>query len=88
VKIVNVNWIAGADGGDGQFELMIVTDDDQKHTVSVSPASLTALISLARAETVLVWDPANRTLIAANLVGKMPWTEGKQRGEPGGGPSS
>jgi hypothetical protein len=21
------------------------------------------------------WDPADRTLIAANLVGKMPWTE-------------
>jgi hypothetical protein len=36
---------------------------------------MTALIALVRAETVLVWDPTNRTLIAANLVGTMPWTE-------------
>jgi hypothetical protein len=29
----------------------------------------------AGAGTVLAWDPADRTLIAANLVGTMPWTE-------------
>jgi hypothetical protein len=23
---------------------------------------------------ILAWDPAGRTLIAANLVGQMPWT--------------
>jgi hypothetical protein len=35
---------------------------------------MAALIALTQAETVLAWDPADRTLIAANLVGAMPWT--------------
>jgi hypothetical protein len=75
VKIMNANWIAGADGEDGGFELMIVTSDDRKHLVAPSPAAMTALVALAEADTVLVWDPADRTLIAANLRGTMPWTE-------------
>jgi hypothetical protein len=48
---------------------MIVTDDDQQHTMAPSPASMTALIALTQAGTVLLWDPADRTLIAANVVG-------------------
>jgi hypothetical protein len=72
---MNANWIAGADGEDGRFELMIVTSDDGKHVVAPSPAAMTALVALAEAETVLVWDPADRRLIAANLRGTMPWTE-------------
>jgi hypothetical protein len=36
---------------------------------------MAALVALARADTVLVWDPTNRTLVAANVVGTMPWTE-------------
>jgi hypothetical protein len=36
---------------------------------------MAALIALTQADTVLPWDPANRTLVAANLVGTMPWTE-------------
>jgi hypothetical protein len=36
---------------------------------------MTALIALTQADAVLAWDPADRTLIAANLVGTMPWTE-------------
>ena len=75
VKVMNANWIAGADGEDGGFELMIVTSDDRKHVVAPSPAAMTALVALAEADTVLVWDPANRALIAANLRGTMPWTE-------------
>jgi hypothetical protein len=75
VKILNANWVAGEDGDDGRFEIMIVTDDDQQHTVAPSPASMVALIALTQANAVLVWDPADRTLIAANIVGKMPWTE-------------
>ncbi len=75
VKILNANWVAGTDGGDGQFEVMTVTDDDRTDAVPVSPASITALIALTQAGTVLVWDPADRTLIAANVVGTMPWTE-------------
>jgi len=69
VKVLNVNWTAGADGGDGIFEVMIVTDDDQQHHFAVSPASLTALLSIAKADAILLWDPAARTLIAANIVG-------------------
>lgn len=75
VKILNANWTAGSDGGDGRFELMVVTEDDQQHTMAPSPAAMTALIALTQADTVLAWDPADRTLIAANVIGKMPWTE-------------
>jgi hypothetical protein len=75
VKIMNANWIAGAHGDDGDFELMIVTSDYRKHVVAPSPAAMTALVALAQADTVLVWDPADRRLIAANLRGTMPWTE-------------
>jgi hypothetical protein len=75
VKVVNANWVAGSDGTDGQFEVMIVTEDDQQHVVAPSPAALVALVALTQADTVLAWDPTNRTLVAANLVGTMPWTE-------------
>jgi len=74
VKILNTNWVPEPDGGDGRFEVMIVTDDDEQHITPASPASMTALVALAQAGTVLVWDPDNRTLIAANIVGRMPWT--------------
>lgn len=73
VKVLNANWAAGPDGDDGRFELMLVTDDGQQCTITPSPASTTALPALARADTILLWDPANRTLIAANLVGT--WLE-------------
>jgi hypothetical protein len=75
VKVLNANWVAGPDGEDGRFEIMVVTDDDQQHTMAPSPAAMTALIALSQADTVLAWDPTNRTLIAANVVGTMPWTE-------------
>jgi hypothetical protein len=73
VKALNVNWIAGEDGADGRFEAMVVTEDDEHHTIAPSPKSMTALVALAQADTVLVWDPTNRTLIAANVVGR--WLE-------------
>lgn len=69
VKVLNVNWVAGPDGDDGKFEVMIVTADGQQHTFAPSPASMTALLALAKADTILLWDPADRTLIAANIVG-------------------
>ena len=75
VKIMNANWVAGADGEDGAFQLMIVTSDDRQHFVTPSPGAMTALVALAQSDTVLVWDPADRRLIAANLRGAMPWTE-------------
>ena len=82
MKIVNANWAAGPDGDHGRFEVMMVTEDDQRHVVAPSPAAMTALIALTQADTVLLWDPADRTLIAANLVGRMPWTERAQPGPP------
>jgi hypothetical protein len=75
VKIVNANWVAGPDGDHGRFEIQIVTEDDQRHVVAPSPAAMTALIALTQAGAVLAWDPAGRTLIAANIVGTMPWTQ-------------
>jgi hypothetical protein len=75
VTIINANWAAGPDGDHGLFEVMIVTEDGRQHIVAPSPESMTALIALTQADTVLAWDPANRTVIAANLVGSMAWTE-------------
>jgi hypothetical protein len=74
VKVLNANWTPAADGGDGRFELMVVTDDDQPHTAAASPAAMSAIVALSQADTVLAWDPTNQTLIAANIVGTMPWT--------------
>ncbi len=69
VKVMNANWTPGPDGDDGKFEVMIVTDDDQQHSFSPSPASMNALMALAQADTILLWDPVNQTLIAANIIG-------------------
>ena len=74
VKIVNANWAPDAAGGDGCFEVQIVTDDDQRYVVPASPTSMTALATLATAHTVMAWDPLNQSLIVANIVGTMPWT--------------
>jgi hypothetical protein len=74
VKILNANWAPDAAGGDGRFELLIVTEDDQRYVLPASPDSMTALVALARADTVMAWDPQNRSLIVANIVGTMPWT--------------
>jgi hypothetical protein len=76
VKVLNANWAAGADGADGRFELMIVTEGGEHHTVSPSPSSMTALLALAAADTILLWDPTNRTLIGANIVGTWLTTTG------------
>jgi len=69
VTVMNANWAASDDGQDGRFEIMIVTADGQQHTVAPSPASMTALLALAKADAILLWDPSDRTLIAANIVG-------------------
>ncbi len=74
VKILNANWIPASDDGNGRFEVMIITEDDQQYGVPVDPASMTALVALTQADTVMAWDPTNRTLIVANIIGTMPWT--------------
>jgi hypothetical protein len=76
VKILNANWVPDGTAGDGRFEVMIVTEDDEQYFVPASPASMTALVALAKADTVMAWDPSNRALIVANIVGTMPWTAG------------
>jgi hypothetical protein len=79
VKIVNANWSAAADGEDGRFEVMLITEDGERHVVAPSPAAVTAIIALTQAPTILLWDPESRTLIAANVLGRMPWTDRFQR---------
>src|SRR6185437_11891113 len=74
VTILNANWVPGDEGGDGQFELLLILEDDQRVVVPTSPGAMTALVALAQAETVLAWDPENRALIIANIIGTMPWT--------------
>ncbi|HEY7045751.1 MAG TPA: hypothetical protein VH373_00925 [Jatrophihabitantaceae bacterium] len=74
VKHLNANWQPNYDLPDGRFEVMIVTDDDEQHVLRTSPATMTALAALAQGGTTLAWDPTNRTLIIANIVGTMPWT--------------
>jgi hypothetical protein len=68
VTVLNTNWTAGQDGEDGRWEVMIVTAADQQHTFAPSPASMTTLLALARSDAILLWDPEDRTLIAANVV--------------------
>lgn len=82
VKIVNANWVPGPDGEHGRFEVMFVTEDDQQHLAVPSAEAMTALIALTQADTVLAWDPADSTLIIANIVGTMPWTERAQSSPP------
>lgn len=48
---------------------MVVTEDGDKHTFAPSPASMTALLALAKTGAILLWDPEARTLIGANVVG-------------------
>ena len=76
VKNLNANWTPDRTKGDGHFEIKIVTDDDQEYVVPTSAASMNALVALAKADTVMAWDPQNRALIVANIVGTMPWTTG------------
>jgi hypothetical protein len=75
VKTLSANWVAEEEGGDGRFELLLITEDDERHVVSPSPAATSALVALSQADTVLLWDPEGRTLIAADVVGQMPWSE-------------
>lgn len=70
VAFVNANWTPGPPGGDGTFGVMVVTEDGERRTLEPSPAAFTALVALAAAGTVLLWDPDGPTLIAANLVGE------------------
>lgn len=69
VTHVNANWAAGTDGGNGTFELLVVTEDEQRHTLTPSSAETAGLLAMIRISPVLLWDPENRTLIGANILG-------------------
>ncbi|HEU5470650.1 MAG TPA: hypothetical protein VFV67_08350 [Actinophytocola sp.] len=56
-----------------------MTEDDQQHTIAPSPAAMTALLALAQADTILLWDSVNRTLIGAKVVGTWLTTTGVAR---------
>ncbi len=82
---VNANWtVSRADLA--AFELMVVTEDDERHTMQVPAAQMAALLALTQApDVLLLWDPAGPTLIAANLVGEWiepAWAAGEPE-EPG-----
>ena len=75
VTTVNANWVASHSGAEGRFEILFITDDGERHAAPASATEMCALIALTQAPTTLLWDPADDTLIVANLVGRMPWTD-------------
>jgi hypothetical protein len=74
VLMLNANWVPDRQAGDGAFEVLMITEDDERHVVPASAASVTALAALVQTDPVLVWDPEGHSLIVANIVGEMPWT--------------
>jgi hypothetical protein len=69
VAYVNANWSAGR-GDDTAFELLVVTQDEERHALPVPAAQMGALVALTQVrDVVLLWDPDGRTLVAANLLG-------------------
>jgi hypothetical protein len=52
----------------------LITDDGESYGFTTSAGSMSALVALAQAGAAFAWDPTNRTLISANIVGTMAWT--------------
>jgi hypothetical protein len=69
ITVVNANWEAGADGTDGTFRFMFVTEDGERHVVTTGAASATALVAIFRSDATPLWDPENRTVIAGGILG-------------------
>jgi hypothetical protein len=74
VRMLNANWVPDRQAGDGAFEMLMITEDEERHVVPASAATVTALAALLQTDPVLVWDPEGPSLIVANIVGEMPWT--------------
>ena len=67
---MNANWTPGRTDDDA-FELMVVTEDEERHALSVAATQMGPLVALTQAAgVVLLWDPEGGTLIAANLLGE------------------
>lgn len=90
MRYVNANWSAGQPD-DGAFEVMIVTEDERRHSLSVGATQMAVLVALTQArDVVMLWDPEGQTLIAANLVGEWiqsSWSAGGRRATAHGAPS-
>lgn len=69
VSYVNANWTAGGQDRPASFELLIVTEDEVRYALPVPSEQMAALVALTQAGSVLLWDPEDQTLVAANLVG-------------------
>ena len=74
VKALNATWTPSPDGGDGLFEVLVITDDDRRHAMAASPASMAALVALSRADTALAFDTTRGILMAADIAGRAPLT--------------
>ncbi|MEH0109761.1 hypothetical protein V6N00_08575 [Tersicoccus sp. MR15.9] len=74
VQYFNANW-TGAD----EFDLLVGTDDGERHVITTSAAAFGALAATVRDGVTYLFDPEARTLIIANLVGRWipeDWTPG------------
>ncbi|MBA8794105.1 hypothetical protein FHX74_001710 [Friedmanniella endophytica] len=67
VSFVNGNWTPGTSP---HFELLIVTEDEERHSQAVPVDQVAGVMALVQAAGVLLWDPEGPTLIAANVVGE------------------
>ena len=41
VKVLNANWVPDPNGGDGRFQMMIITEDGSRNTLATTPTSVT-----------------------------------------------
>lgn len=83
---VNANWSA-ARADEAAFELLVVTEDEERHALPVPASQMAALVALTQVEgVVLLWDPEGHTLVAANLVGS--WLPVDWSASSGRGPSA
>lgn len=69
VEYLNANWSSRAGEGVG-FELLVVTEDGERHALPISAADLEALGTLLQADPVLLFDPEEETVIIANVMGQ------------------
>lgn len=81
IDYINANWSAGAEP-ESAFELLIVTEDDQRHSLPISTDQLATLGPLLHPDRVLLFDPEGPTIIIGNLVGQWfqpDWAHGNTR---------
>ena len=73
MRHVNLNWVhprADDAGARAHVEALVVTEDDERHTVEVAADDVAAFVATTQASPVLLYDPENATHLACNLVGQ------------------